>query len=88
MHDAHKPEPLWVLSASAAIRMLREGHVTARKLTEAYLARIAEVDGRVHSFHHLAEARALAAADAADRRIATPAAAREMLRLQGIVRRD
>jgi aspartyl-tRNA(Asn)/glutamyl-tRNA(Gln) amidotransferase subunit A len=81
MHEANTSKPLWAQSASASIRMLQEGRVSARQLTEAYLARIAEIDGRIHSFHHLAEARAQAAADAADREIA---AGRRRSSLQGI----
>lgn len=70
MDDANTSKPLWAQSASASIRMLQEGLVSARELTEAYLTRIGEIDGRIHSFHHLAEARARAAADRADREIA------------------
>lgn len=81
MQSADKLQPLWALSASASIRMLQEGRVSARQLTEAYLARIAEIDGRIHSFHHLAEARARSAADRADREIA---AGRWRSPLQGI----
>ncbi|MDX2156665.1 MAG: amidase [Hyphomicrobiaceae bacterium] len=81
MGDPHTSQPLWAQSASASIRMLRGGQVGARQLTEAYLARIAEVDGRIHSFHHLAEARALSSADAVDREIA---AGRWRSPLQGI----
>lgn len=59
-------QPLWAQSATSSTRLLREGRVTARQLTEACFARIAEVDDRIHSFHHVAASRARAAADAAD----------------------
>ena len=57
-----KRSPLWSLSVTAAGRLLAAGEVAPIDLVEAYLARIAEVDGRVHSFIHVAPDRARAAA--------------------------
>ena len=54
--------PLWSHSVAAAGRLLAAGEVAPIELVEAYLARIAEVDGRVHSFIHVAPDRARVAA--------------------------
>lgn len=59
-------QPLWALSVSASRRLLKSGSVSAAELTEVRLARIAEVDGRIHSFNHVATERARQAAAAAD----------------------
>lgn len=66
MADPNSKEPLWAQSVTSSTRLLQDGRVTARQLTEARLARIAEVDDRIHSFHHVAATRARSAADAAD----------------------
>jgi aspartyl-tRNA(Asn)/glutamyl-tRNA(Gln) amidotransferase subunit A len=58
--------PLWALSVSASSRLLRSGSISAAELTEARLARIAEVDDRIHSFNHVAAERARQAAAMAD----------------------
>jgi aspartyl-tRNA(Asn)/glutamyl-tRNA(Gln) amidotransferase subunit A len=52
---------------SAAIR---DGALSARELTEAYLDRIARLDGTLHSFNSLRAEAALEEAEAADREIA------------------
>ena len=54
--------PLWSLSATDASRLLTLREIAPADLVEAYLARIADVDGRVHSFIHVAAERARAAA--------------------------
>lgn len=59
-------QPLWAKSVSASARLLQAGRVSASELTEARLARIAEVDARVHSFNHTALEHARQAATAAD----------------------
>lgn len=59
-------QPLWALSASASSRLLGSGIVSAAELTEARLARIADVDGKIHSFNHVATERARWAAATAD----------------------
>ncbi len=64
MPDAGKP--LWALSASEAGRLIAAGTLTSRALVEAALARIAEVDARLHSYIHIAGERARKAAAAAD----------------------
>jgi len=57
---------LWSLSASEASRRLEAGTLTSRALTEAVLARMAEVDGKIHSYIHVATERAIKAATKAD----------------------
>jgi aspartyl-tRNA(Asn)/glutamyl-tRNA(Gln) amidotransferase subunit A len=57
---------LWALPVAALARRLAAGTVTATELAEAYLARIGEVDGRIHSFIHVAPERARKAAAGAD----------------------
>ncbi|MFM9940714.1 MAG: amidase [Hyphomicrobiaceae bacterium] len=54
--------PLWSLTVAAAARLLAAREISPSDLVEAYLARIAEVDGRVHTFVHVATERARAAA--------------------------
>jgi aspartyl-tRNA(Asn)/glutamyl-tRNA(Gln) amidotransferase subunit A len=61
--------PLHELTAHEARRLLDAHEISARELTEAYLHRIHELDGRVGSFIRVVAARALEQADAADRRI-------------------
>ena len=53
---------LWALPVAALARRLAAGTVTATELAEAYLARIGEVDGHIHSFIHVATERARKAA--------------------------
>jgi len=63
-------------TAAALRQRLGAGEVSARELTEAALARIAAQDGPLRSFLRTSPQRALAAADAADRRLrADPAGA-------------
>ncbi|MDX3806713.1 amidase [Bosea thiooxidans] len=47
---AAKPDELHHLTIAAAGPLLRSGELSASELTEAFLARIAAVDGRVHSY--------------------------------------
>lgn len=63
---ANAGKALWSLSASEAGRRIAAGALTSRALTEALLARIAEVDSRVHSYILIATERALQAAARAD----------------------
>ncbi len=58
------------LTVAEAARMLAAREVSSRELTQAALDRIAAVDGRIHAFLTVTAEQALAAADAADRRIA------------------
>ena len=58
------------MTAHEAGRLLREREVTSRQLTEAVLARIREVEGRVKAYVTVTEDVALQQADAADARIA------------------
>ena len=73
--------PLWSLSVSEASRHLASGEIAPIDLVEAYLARIAEVDGRIHSFIHVAADRARAAAHAAT---AARKASRRLSALAGV----
>jgi aspartyl-tRNA(Asn)/glutamyl-tRNA(Gln) amidotransferase subunit A len=57
---------LWALSAAELAHRLAAGTVTSAALVEIYLARIGEVDGRIHSYIHVAAERARHAALAAD----------------------
>jgi aspartyl-tRNA(Asn)/glutamyl-tRNA(Gln) amidotransferase subunit A len=65
------PLPLADLSIADAGAMLRRREVSSRDLTEACLARIRRDGERLNTFLALGEERALAAADAADRGLAT-----------------
>ncbi|ROR89944.1 Asp-tRNA(Asn)/Glu-tRNA(Gln) amidotransferase subunit GatA [Nocardioides aurantiacus] len=69
--------PLIERSAAALAQALASGETTSVELTEAFLRRIAEVDGAVHAFLHVDAEGALAAARASDERRAagTPASA-------------
>jgi len=57
---------LYVLSASEAARLIREGVISAEQLVEACLARIREVDARVEAWAFLDSEHALAQAREAD----------------------
>jgi len=87
---------LTLLEAAGA---LRAGELSSEQLTRACLSRIAEADGRVHAFLHVAEDLALEQARAADRRLAEwrrrggeqpsplagiPLAVKDVLCLQGV----
>ncbi|MDP9366213.1 MAG: Asp-tRNA(Asn)/Glu-tRNA(Gln) amidotransferase subunit GatA [Chloroflexota bacterium] len=61
---------LTAIGAAEARRRLDAREVSARELTEAHLARIAEVDGTVHAYLHVMAEEAKAQADAADEAIA------------------
>ncbi len=54
------------LSASEAVRLIRDGTISSEQLVEACLARIREVDGRVQAWAFLDQDHALAQARAAD----------------------
>ena len=54
------------LTAERAMGMLRAGECTSEELAQAYLDRIAAVDGDVHSYLHVDPERTLAAARAQD----------------------
>ena len=68
-------------SLTDTARAIAHGEVTSRAVTEACLHRIAEVDPQVHAFVAVDEARALAAADEADR---AQAAGRRLGPLHGV----
>lgn len=59
-------KPLWSIGVAEAVQRLAAGDVRPSDLVEAALARIAEVDGRVLSFAHVAADEARAAARRAD----------------------
>ncbi|HEV2373838.1 MAG TPA: Asp-tRNA(Asn)/Glu-tRNA(Gln) amidotransferase subunit GatA [Streptosporangiaceae bacterium] len=56
------------MSAAALAAVISAGEVSAAEVTDAHLARIEEVDGRVHAFLHVAADRAREAARAVDQR--------------------
>jgi aspartyl-tRNA(Asn)/glutamyl-tRNA(Gln) amidotransferase subunit A len=60
----------YYLTAHDAARLLRDGEIAARELTEAVLKRIHEVDDRVKAYVTVTEDIALRQADEADARIA------------------
>ncbi len=70
MMDSHGPG--WSLAAAA--RALRDGDTTSQQLTRAALARVRSVDAHVRAFVTVTEEEALAAAAAADARIANETA--------------
>jgi aspartyl-tRNA(Asn)/glutamyl-tRNA(Gln) amidotransferase subunit A len=85
---------LYYLTVHEAARMLAAGVISSRELTRAVLDRINAVDGRVQAFLQVTEHEALAAADAADRRLAAgdappltgiPMALKDVLCTNGIV---
>lgn len=57
-------QPLWAQSLAEHARRLAAGDLAPIELVEAYLARIAQVDSRIHSFIHVAAERARTAAGA------------------------
>jgi aspartyl-tRNA(Asn)/glutamyl-tRNA(Gln) amidotransferase subunit A len=57
---------LYQESLTTIARALRTKEVSSRELTQAYLERIARIDGNVGSYLHVDADKALAAADAAD----------------------
>jgi fatty acid amide hydrolase len=57
---------LWQLTATEMSARLAQGEVSARELTEAHLARIEEVDGKVHAFTAVLREGARRDADRAD----------------------
>ncbi len=61
---------LWRLGAVELAALIRAREVSAREATESVLARIAEVNPRLNALATVTAASALAAADAADRRLA------------------
>ena len=76
-----KYSPLWSLTVAAAARLLAARKISPSDLVEAYLARIAEVDERVHSFIHVAAEGARVAAHRASDEIR---AGRQISMLAGI----
>src|SRR5437763_1609832 len=56
------------MSAARLAAAVTAGEVSALEVTEAHLARIAEIDGRVHAFLHIAADTAREAARSVDRR--------------------
>src|SRR6516164_1812 len=59
---------LFRMSAAEIAKAVRGGEVSAAEVTDAHLARIEEVDGRIHAFLHVAADQARQAARAVDRR--------------------
>jgi len=64
---------LTTMTAADLSAALRSKDVSATEVTQAHLDRIAEVDGRVHAFLHVAAEEALAAAEQVDSRRAAGA---------------
>lgn len=62
--------PLWRLGIAEAYPLIRARKLSPVDLVEAYLARIAAIDSRVHAYIHVAADRARAAAREAAREIA------------------
>lgn len=62
-------DPIWIGALEGAAA-LRAGTLTSKQWTEALLARIAALDGKVNAFIQVTPERALAAAEAADRELA------------------
>ena len=54
------------LTLTSARALLRSGEISAVELTQAYLARIANIDPQIQAFLTVTEARALADAERAD----------------------
>jgi len=71
-------------SAAAMAAAVRAGHVSARALTQASLARIEATNARVNAYTDVTGERALATADALDARIAARDAATLALPLLGV----
>ena len=72
-HTSYTDTPsneLLSMSASALSEKLQAREVSSVEITQAYLDRIAEVDGDIHAYLHVGNDTALAAARAADKRIA------------------
>jgi fatty acid amide hydrolase len=63
--------PIWARSASALVRSLASGELTSVEVTEAHLARIAELDGRLRAFTQVRRDEALREAAEADGRRAS-----------------
>ena len=92
--SASTPLPLVQRSAAALARALDEGETTSVELTQAFLDRIAAVDGEVHAFLHVDPEGALAAARASDERRAAgqlaspldgvPVAVKDVLATEGL----
>ena len=59
--------PLTHLSATKLARLIADGHASAVKVAEAYLARIAEVNPKINAIFHVDPDRILAEARQADR---------------------
>ena len=71
-------EGLVAKPAHELARMIQSGEVTSREVTQAFLDRIAEVDGELGAFLHVGADEALAAADKVDEQVksgAEPASA-------------
>lgn len=66
-------KPLWAWTAADIARGLRSGAFTAREATESCLSRMRQVNQAVNAVAESLETDALAAADAADRRLANEA---------------
>lgn len=62
--------PLWSLTLAEASARIAAGSLSPVALLEAFLARISEVDERIHSYIHVAAAQARAAAALAESQIA------------------
>lgn len=68
--ESNAARPLWSLTISEASARVAAGSLSPVDIIEAYLARIAEVDGKIHSYIHVAGDRARAEARIAAAEIA------------------
>jgi amidase len=66
--------PLWRLSATELARLIRRKEVSCREATQSVLDRIAEANPRVNALPEVLATQAIAAAEAADRALASGAA--------------
>lgn len=63
------PEPVWQLTVAEASRRVAAGELSPVAIVEGYLARIDEVDSKIHTYVHVARGAAITAARTAEREI-------------------
>jgi amidase len=69
---------LWQLGAARLAEAIRKRRVSSREVVKAHLERIRAVNGRLNAIVAILEREALAAADAADKRLAAGEPARPL----------
>jgi len=70
-HEQRQSTELWRWSATTIARGIRSGAVSAREVTQSCLSRIGRVNSEVNALVEVSADEALAAADAADRAVAS-----------------